>query len=201
MKDKLSTKGTIIILDNANITNTEGNPAIYSELKTEIKNQKDSENTIIVTGTGNAKGAVECEKAVEIGGSGKCTITCENAHGVKASKVTLKGSGNYTFDGGEDSSAINCNEFIVEEEKTFTANFKNSKNGIKADETIEIASGTFNFENITKVALKTDTSEDDPEKNHYIKLTGGTFTFKDCKKQYDTEENGFSKTEAVEGIN
>lgn len=192
-------KGTVIILNNANISNKEGKAAIYGELKTEIKNEKDSVNTITVTGTGDGNAAVSCEKTVEIGGSGKCTITCENAHGVKASKITLKGSGNYTFDAGDDSSALNCNEFIVEEEKTFTANLKDSKNGIKADESITIASGTFNFENITKTALKTDTSKDDPEVEHFIKIDGGTFSFTNCKKIYDTEDGGFSKADVVIG--
>lgn len=192
-------KGTVIVLNNANISNKEGKAAIFGELKTEIKSENDSVNTITVTGTGDGNAAVSCEKPVEIGGSGSCTISCENAHGVKASKVTLKGSGIYTFDAGEDSSGINCNEFIVEEEKTFTANIKDSKNGIKADETITIASGTFNFENIAKTALKTDTSKDDAEVEHFIKIDGGTFNFTNCKKIYDTEDGGFTKADAVIG--
>ena len=194
------TKGTVLVLNGATLENKNGKAAVYGELKTELKAAKDTVNTITVTGEGDAKAAVHCEKAVEIGGSGTLTISCENAHGVKASKVELKGSGTFTFDGGADSSAINCNEFGVKADKSFTANLKDSKNGIKADETIEIASGTFNFTNITKTALKTDTSKDDDAnapKDHWIKITGGTFTFTNCKKTDDTEKNAFTKSEGV----
>ena len=194
------TKGTVLVLNGATLENKNGKAAVYGELKTELKAAKDTVNTITVTGEGDAKAAVHCEKAVEIGGSGTLTISCENAHGVKASKVELKGSGTFTFDGGADSSAINCNEFGVKADKSFTANLKDSKNGIKADETIEIASGTFNFTNITKTALKTDTSKDDDAnapKEHWIKITGGTFTFTNCKKTDDTEKNAFTKSEGV----
>ncbi len=203
------TEGTVIILKNANLKNSEGKPVILGELKTEIKSEEGTENTISATGIGeNDKwGALHCEKGLKIGGSGKCTISNENAHGVKASKVELKGSGNFTFDGGDDSSGINCNKFTVENDsegnpRTFTAIFKDSKNGIKADETISITSGTFKFENITKVALKTDTSADDNEgetKEHKITLEGGAFTFTNCKKSYSTEENGFTKSATVTG--
>ena len=202
-------KGTVIVLNNANLKNTEGKAAIYGELKTEIECEQNSTNTITVTGEADktyGKAAVLCEKAIEIGGAGTCTISCENGHGVKASKIELKGSGNYTFDGGDDSSGINCNSFTVEQDeenpRTFTAIFKDSKNGIKADETISIASGTFKFENITKVALKTDTSADDnvgETKEHKITLEGGAFTFTNCKKSYSTEENGFTKSATVTG--
>ena len=207
------TKNTVLVLNNAALTNTTGVSAIYGELKTEIKAEKDSVNTITVTGPEKApdaekdpssEPAVFCDKAIEIGGSGTLTVSCEYGHGVKASKIELKGSGTFNFDGGADSSAVCCNEFVVEANKTFTANFTNSKNGIKADETITIASGTYNFDSIIKVALKTDTSEKDPTKEHFIKLDGGTFTFTKCKKVYDTDkdENGdykFTKAEAVAG--
>ena len=137
------TKNTVFILNGVSLSNTDGLPAVYGELKTEIKAEKETENTISVPGevSDSKSGALQCEKALEIGGAGKLTVTCENAHGVKASKVELKGSGTFTFDGGADSSAVNCNEFVVDTDKTFTATFKDSKNGIKADETITIASG------------------------------------------------------------
>ena len=195
------TKNTVFILSGVSLSNTDGLPAVYGELKTEIKAEKETENTISVPGevSDSKSGALQCDKALEIGGAGTLTVTCENAHGVKASKVELKGSGTFTFDGGADSSAVNCNEFVVDTDKTFTATFKDSKNGIKADETITIASGTFNFENITKVALKTDKDKDDPEKAHFIQLDGGTFSFTKCKKIYETETDKFTKAEAVEG--
>lgn len=205
------TKGTVITLNNANLKNTEGKAAIYGEAKIELKFKKDSTNTITVTGTDNtvyeegkpdfSKAAVLCEKAIEIGGSGSCTISCENGHGVKGSKVELKGSGSYVFGPAKDS-AINCNDFEVKADRTFTATLKNAKNGIKADNTISIASGTFKFDTIKKTALKTDTSADDSEgetKEHKITLEGGTFTFTNCGSKYSTEEGAFTKSETVIG--
>ena len=202
------TKGTVITLDNAKLKNTEGKAAIYGEAKIELKFKKDSTNTITVTGTADetyGKAAVLCEKAIEIGGSGACTISCENGHGVKGSKIELKGSGNYTFDGGDDSSGLNCNSFTVEQDeekpRTFTAIFKDSKNGIKADETIEIECGTFEFKNITGTALKTDKKDKEGAEpaDHFIHLTGGTFTFTDCAAKYETKKDSFTKTDAVNG--
>ena len=197
-------KGTKIVLSNATLTNKEGKPAIYGEKKTEIIVAGETANTITVTGEGadDKWGAVLCEKGIEIGGPGKLTISNEKAHGVKGSKIELKGSGTYIFDGGSDSSAVKCNEFVVKNDKdgnprTFTATFKDSKNGIKADETITIACGNFKFENISKVALKTDTSKDDATVEHKITLEGGSFTFTECKKKYDTETGGFTKSDSV----
>ena len=210
------TKNTVFILNSVSLSNTDGLPAVYGEAKIEIKAGKDTENTITVSGTpadSKAKfGAILCEGAIEIGGSGKLSVTCEceKGHGIKASKIELKGSGTYTFDGGSDASAANCNKFIVEEEKSFTATFKDSKNGIKADETITIASGTFNFVNITTskkkgTALKTDTTADDAKDGkepaeHYIHLDGGSFTFTGCDAIYSTESDEyFTKASSVEG--
>ena len=198
------TKGTVIILKNAKLKNTKGKAAIYGELKTVIKCEENTTNTITVTGEADktyGKAAVLCEKAIEIGGDGSCMISCENGHGVKGDDVELKGKGNYVFGPAKDS-AINCNDFEVKADKTFTATFKDAKNGIKADNKISIKSGTFIFENITKVALKTDKSADDSQgetKEHKITLEGGDFTFTDCGKKYETEENGFTKSAAVIG--
>ena len=198
------TKATVIILNNANLKNTKGKAAIYGELKTEIKCEENTTNIITVTGEADktyGKAAVLCEKAIEIGGDGSCTISCENGHGVKGKDVELKGKGNYVFGPAKDS-AINCNDFEVKADKTFTATFKDAKNGIKADNTISIKSGTFIFENITKVALKTDTSADDAAgetKEHKITLEGGTFTFTECGSKYSTEEGAFTKSDSVIG--
>lgn len=205
------TKGTVIILNNAKLKNTEGKAVIYGALKTEIKIEKDSINSITVTGKDNtvyeegepdySKAAVLCNKRIEIGGSGSCSISCEKGHGVKGDEIELKGKGNYVF-GPVKDSAINCNDFVVKAERSFTATFKEAKNGIKADNTISIASGTFNFGNIKKVALKTDTSADDAAgetKEHKITLKGGDFTFTDCGKKYETEKNCFTKSETVIG--
>ncbi len=198
------TKGTVIILNNAKLKNAEGKAVIYGELKTEIKCEENTTNIITVTGEADktyGKAAVLCEKAIEIGGDGSCTISCENGHGVKGKDVELKGKGNYVFGPAKDS-AINCNDFEVKADKTFTATFKDAKNGIKADNTITIASGTFIFENIKKAALKTDTSADDnvgETKEHKITLEGGTFTFTECGSKYSTEEGAFTKSASVIG--
>lgn len=196
------TKGTVIILKNAKLKNTKGKAAIYGELKTVIKCEENTTNTITVTGEADktyGKAAVLCEKAIEIGGDGSCTISCENGHGVKGDDVELKGKGNYVFGPAKDS-AINCNDFKVKADKTFIATFKDAKNGIKADNTITIASGTFIYENIKNAALKTDTSADDAAgktKEHKITLEGGTFTFTNCGSKYSTEEGAFTKSDTI----
>ena len=188
---KNTVKGTKFILSGFTITNDDG-PAIYGELKTEVSAEKETENSI--TGAGDA--AFLCEKGIEIGGSGKLSITGTEKHGVKGSSVEVKGSGEFTVEGTADGSAINCNEFEVAEEKSFTLNLKNAKNGIKADNTIEIKSGNFNFTDC-QTCLKTDTSADDPENDHYIKLSGGTFTSSGEKKFYSTEDKGYDDTGAT----
>ena len=123
---------------------------------------------------------------------------------MKASKIELKGSGNYTFDGGDDSSGINCNSFTVEQDeekpRTFTAIFKDSKNGIKADETIEIECGSFHFKNITGTALKTD-KQDEEQKEHYIHITGGLFTFTECAAKYETKDGCFTSINTKSDFN
>ncbi len=188
---KNTVKGTVFKLDGFEITNENG-PAIYGELKTEVSATENSENSI--TGAGDA--AFLCEKGVEIGGSGKLNFKGTGKHGIKGSSVEVKGSGTFTVEGTADGSAINCNEFQVKEDKAFTLNLLNSKNGIKADNTIEIASGSFNFTDC-KTCLKTDTSEDDPENDHYIKLSGGTFTASGQKNFYSTEDKGYDDTGAI----
>ena len=195
------TKGTVIVLSNAKLTNTQGKAAIFGEDDTEISADKDTQNTITVTGTADKTygvGAVQCGikknyKDLEIGGSGSLTITCENGHGVKADDIKLKGSGTFVFDGGAKNSAINCNVFLVKEEKTFTATLKDSENGIKADKSITINSGTFNFENLT-TALKTDKTENydptDPNATteHFISIsTSVNINFTNCSKNFDSD--------------
>ena len=189
------TKNTVIILKGFNITNTEGKAAVYGEKKTEIKAEKDTENTIIVTGSGDGKAALYIDgKNLEIGGSGKLTISSEKAHAVKADEIELKGSGTFIFDGGNKSSGINCNDFVVEAEKTFNATIKDSKNGIKADNSITIGSGTFIFEDISETALKTTETKGET-KQYTITLNGGSFTFTNCNVIYATDT--FTKSDSV----
>lgn len=95
---------------------------------------------------------------------------------IKSKKIVIKGSGNYYFSGTKDGSAINCNSFAVEENKhDFTIYCENSKNGIKADESIEISSGTFYFNNNNK-DLKVDAIKEEDKKSdkkYGIFITGG----------------------------
>lgn len=184
-----------IVLSEAKIENENG-PAITGNVKTFITAKEGTTNSLISKGedTENDKSAAVLiqDASVEFGGKGKLNVEGSILHGVKAKKIELKGSGTYSFQGTTDGSALNCNSLKVKEEKEFTANISNSKNGIKADNTIDIASGTFNFSNL-KTALKTDTSKDDKEgevKEHYIHLTGGTFNYDSTVEKFTSTEKG-----------
>lgn len=172
-------KGTVLKLNGVTLTNKDA-PVIDAELKVEIKAEENTENTITTTGDYNKDnkiGAINGAKKVEIGGSGKLTVSGSVCHGIKADDMEVKGSGTYTVSGSAKGSAINCNNFTVKADKTFTLNLKNSKNGIKADGSIDIASGTFNLSDLT-TGFKTDTYEDDGE-SHTIKIADtATVTYK-----------------------
>ena len=185
------TKNTVIKLKNAYIENTNGQPAIYSEVKFELSASQGTSNYIVSSGKNDSKvGAVHCKKDLSIGGSGSLYITGNVYHAVKADDIKMKGSGNYYLQGTSKGSSINSRSFTVEDEKTFSCYLLNSKNGIKADNTIEISSGNLYFYN-NKVALKTDTSKDDSSAPHFIKLNGGTIHTSSVEKLYSTEENGY----------
>lgn len=183
-----------IVLSEAKIENENG-PAIIGAVKTFISAKEGTTNSIISKGVdaeNDKSAAVLIDASVEFGGKGELNVEGSIVHGVKAKKIELKGSGTYSFQGTADGSALNCNSLKVKEEKEFTANISNSKNGVKADNTIEIASGTFNFSNL-KTALKTDTSKDDAEgevKEHYIHLTGGTFNYDSTVEKFTSTEKG-----------
>ena len=104
--------------------------------------------------------------------------------------MKLKGSGTYYLQGTKEGSAINCENLIVEKDKTFKAYLLNSKNGIKADFKISIASGNFYFYD-NKTALKTDTKKEDPKNPHQISLAGGTFYAKGNENLYKTDEKSY----------
>ncbi|MCR5218413.1 carbohydrate-binding domain-containing protein [Treponema sp.] len=190
------TKNTILKLNNAYIENTDGQPAIYGEAKTEISAKEDSVNYIISSGTSaNKNAALHCKKNLEIGGKGTLYIQGKTYHGVKADDVKIKGTGKFYFEGTKKGSCINCKTFTVEKGKTFTAYLSNAKNAIKADETIFIDSGNFEISGNSTV-FKTDTKEDDPSSPHGIRLSGGVFKTSKNGTLYDTDKNAYKASGA-----
>lgn len=195
-----NTKGTILTLKNAYIENTTGQPAIISTKKLEISAKADTQNYIISTGTNIDKiGTVYCydsaeskSKNLELGGKGVCYIL-GIYHGVKADEVKAKGSGTYYITGTSKGSAISCNTFLIEEDKTLTLCLGNCKNGIKADDSVSIASGTIWFENIL-TAIKTDTSADDSTVEHFINLSNCKIFVKNVETNFSTESGALNQT-------
>ena len=186
------TKNTVIKLKNAYLEATHGEPAIFGEAKTEISSVNGTTNYIVSRGTSVAKiGAVHCKKNLEIGGSGTIYIKGDVYHAIKADDVKLKGSGIIYAQGTKKGSAINCHSLIVEKDKTFSAYLINSKNGVKADKNISIASGTLHLYD-NNIALKTDTVEDTPGESHSITLSGGSIYSRGNTTLYETDRNAFS---------
>lgn len=191
------TKGSILNLRGVTLTNTAA-PAIYGEKKIEISAKKDGENTITVTDTSEDKvAAVYCKKGIEIGGSGKLNVNCSIFHGIKGGDVKLKGSLTLTINGANDSgvltdgSAINCDTFLVEEGKTFKATFKNFKHGVKADKTIDIASGNFTMDSSIVVPFKTEKTETDGQEGHYIKVLKSAVNFQGGDEQINQIQSDY----------
>mgnify|MGYP002852425102 CR=1 FL=1 len=192
------TKNTIIKLDNAYIENSMGDPAIYGFLKTEISTVNGTENYVVSYGKNkNEKktASIQSKKGLELGGSGTLYVYGLVNHGVKADGVKMKGSGKFYFQGAKDGAALNCERFSVEQDKTFYAYFINSKNGLKADTTIDVLSGNFYFYD-NETAIKTDLKKDSPEEEHHIFLDGGIFHFERNKKNCETED-GFYKADGA----
>lgn len=209
-KDKFPNLGEkvepVIILSNAYIENTNGEPAIKGDFKFEIKAEKETTNYVISDGKRENKyGAIHCEKttatgsdlkSIVLGGKGTCYIIGNVYHGIKGKNIEFKGSGNYSITGSEKGSCINCKDFSIEADKEVTLNLSDAKNGIKADNTISILSGTLNLKKL-EVGFKTDTKADDKEgstKTHSIKLDSCKITDTNVTKLYETEANGLTKT-------
>lgn len=198
------TRNTTIKLNGAFIENTSGEAAIYGEVKTEISTTGGTENYVVSSGKNASKtAALQCAKNLEIGGSGTLYIVGNVYHAVKADDVKMKGSGTFYLQGTDEGSGINGDSFLVEKDKTFKAYFVNSKNGIKADDTISISSGNFFFYD-NKAALKTDTKKDDeksgkkpnPKRTHGITLSGGTITASGNENLYKTEKGAYKVSKA-----
>ena len=185
------TKNTVIRLKDAYIENTASKPAIVANSKTEISAAKNSTSYITASGRGyNRSSAVKSKRGLLLAGGGTLYINGKHCHGVEAEDLKIKGSGTYYISGTKKGSALSCNTLVVDPEKTFTIYLLNSKNGIKADKTIDIASGTFYlYENDT--ALKTGTSKNSPDNVHGIQLRGGEFHTYGNHRLYKTEKDAY----------
>ncbi len=191
-----TSKNTTLKLRNAYLENTAGKPALRADTKTELSVAKDSVNYIVSRGRAyNRTGALQGKRMLILGGGGTLYVSGV-CHGIEAEDMKLKGSGTYYVQGTAEGSALNCETLSVEPEKTFRAYFINSKNGIKADGKINVASGNFFLYN-NGTALKTDTTADSPKKHHGIAITGGEFHLFGNKKLYITDEDAFSNSGAL----
>ena len=194
------TKNTVIKLKGAYLENTNGEAALYGEAKTEVSTTKDTVNYIVSSGRSNDKtAAVQCKKNLVLGGSGTLYAVSSVYHGVKGDDVKIKGSGIFYLQGTDKGSALNCRSLTVEKEKSFKAYFLNSKNGVKADNTITISSGEFFFYN-NETAFKTDMKKDAPKEPHGITLTGIVVHTSGNSSLYATEAKAYkaSGTKLIE---
>ncbi|MCR5218412.1 carbohydrate-binding domain-containing protein [Treponema sp.] len=186
-----TTKNTVIKLKNAFLENSHGEPALSCDVKCEVSAAKDSTNYIVSWGKGYSRNAaLEGKRNLVIGGGGTLYVSGKICHGIEAEETKIKGSGTFYIEGTLKGSALNCTTLTVEEEKTFTCYLLNSKNGIKADDNISIASGNFYFYD-NGTALKTDDSEDSPHQVHYINLSGGLFHTFNNTSLYSTEDDSW----------
>ena len=187
----ISTKNTILKLANLYLENTSGQPALLCEGKAEISSKEGSTNYIVSSGTSIEKyAALHARKNLVLGGSGTLYVEGNIYHGIKGDDVKIKGSGKLYSQGSKNGSALNCRSLTVEAGKTFTAYFVNSKNGIKADNTIIINSGDFYlYDNET--AFKTDLLKDSPKEKHGIILYGGTFHLSGNTNLHSTEKKAY----------
>ncbi len=185
------TKNTIIKLDNAFLENTDGASAIKTNSKLEVSSVKGSKNYIVSSGRNFSKvAALQGKKNLVLGGSGILYVIGNVCHGVEADNVKMKGSGTFYLQGKKRGSALTCESFTVEEDKSFNCYLINSKNGLKADGFINIASGNFYLYD-NEVALKTNKTKEAGEKHHSIRLSGGNFYTHENKVLYITEKNEY----------
>ena len=190
------TKNTILKLNGAYLENSNGEPAIFGEAKTEISSAKETVNYIISSGRNESKtAALQCKKNLVIGGSGTTCILGNVYHAVKADEIKLKGSGTFYAQGTKKGAVINCQSLTVEKDKTFTAYLMNSKNGVKADGTINIQSGEFYLSNL-ETGFKTNTIKDLPKEEHGITLSGGTFHTDKVTTLHSTDKNAYKDSGA-----
>ena len=190
------TKNTILKLNGAYLENTSGKPAVFADAKVEISSANGTVNCIASRGKSTEKpGALHCRKNLVLGGSGTLYISGGVYHGIKCDDAKIKGSGVLFARGTASGAALNCQTLTVEKDKSFTAHFVDSKNGIKADEAITVNSGTFYITG-TETALKTNKKKDEPKVKHSITLNGGTFYVSGNKKLHSTDDGAFTASGA-----
>lgn len=185
------TKNTTLKLSGAYLENTAGKAALRCEAKTEVSSASDTTSYIVSSGRSASKNAaLQGKRSLVLGGSGTLYVRGGICHAVEADDVKIKGSGRFYLQGTRKGSALNCETLEVEREKTFEAYFLNSKNGIKADRTMRIASGSFYLYN-NGTALKTDTSMNSKKHTHAITLSGGVFHTFANDVFYKTEDGAY----------
>ena len=188
------TKNTIIKLNNAYLESTLGKAALKCTAKTEISAVNGTTNYIVADGKSFSRNAaLQGKKDLVIGGSGILNVKGDIYHAVEADDVKIKGSGTFLFEGTRKGSAINCQTFTAEEDKTFSCYVLNSRNGIKADDMILIKSGNFYFYD-NALALKTSLSKSHKSKPRQITLRGGTFHTFNNQKLYQTDKDAYDAT-------
>ena len=190
------TKNTVIRLKDAYIENKANKPAILANSKVEISAAKNSTSYITTSGRGyNRSAAIKSKRGLLIAGGGTLYVNGKHSHGVEAEDLKIKGSGTYYISGTKNGSALSCETLVVDPEKNFTAYLINSKNGIKADKTIDIASGTYYlYDNDT--ALKTNTLKNSPDDVHAIHLSGGEFHTYGNQRLFKTEKGAYNDSGA-----
>ena len=191
------TKNTVLKLENAYLENTSGKAALKCTAKTELSAGRESTNYIVSRGRGFAKNAaLQGKRGIILGGSGTLYVDGNICHGIEAEEVKIKGSGTFYIAGTKRGSALTCEIFEVEPQKTFSAYILNAKNGIKADQKIAVSSGTFYLYN-NGIALKTDAPTADGKKPRTITLAGGTFHLFGNGALYVTAEGAYNAAGAT----
>lgn len=170
----VKTKNTRLILNNAFIENTRGKAAVKSTAKLIVEAAEGSRNFIVSSGRNFSKSAaLQSKQDLILDGSGELYVSGSTYHGAEAEDVLIKGKGPFFFQGSWKGSALSCESFSAQKVEDASCFFINSKNGIKAEQTIDISCGTFHFYNNT-TALKTERSKNDGKKRG-ITLKGGQF--------------------------
>lgn len=185
-------KEATLNLNGVSLSNKD-EPAIYSTKNISILTCNDSINSVISTGReAKKKAAIISEKALVICGDGSLAINSNICHGIKGNDVRIKGNLSLNISGeingsdfAPDGSCINCKTFSVEEGQNFSVKLQQFKHAIKADDSIEIASGNFTLEKV-RVAFKTDIAEKGGIAENHIYITGGSII--SCVNNIQTDD-------------